>query len=140
MSNIYDNFPLNPLKKSNREALHIPNIKTIQNTFKASPGAKDKRKSSPDIQRVVVHKGNSKKSKSSRSISEIFFKNHYEVNDNVSQQEEFGSSETLKAVSEEKPPGISDEFKRNTNIQSTPTSGLDDGYESSNSTPLVSGK
>lgn len=139
MSNIYDNFPLNALKKTNREALHIPNIKSIQNTFKASTGVRDKRRNSPDIQRVI-HKGNSRKSKSSRSISEILFKNHCEVNDNLSQQEEFGSNETLKAVNEDKPPGIAEEFKRNTNIQSTPTSGFDDGYESSNSTPLVSGK
>lgn len=137
MSNAYDNFSLNQLKQTNKETLHMPKVKTIQNTFNPSTSIKDKkRKSSPDIQRVALHKGNSKNS--SQSIPEIYFKNHYEINVNVSQQE-FGSNETLKAAGEEKPNDICDESKKFTNIQST-TAVLDDGYESSNSTPLVSGK
>lgn len=140
-SHLYDNFPLNPLKKSNRTSLHEPTIKTIQNTMNPLTGSKErKRKSSPDIQKPPQHKTTVKNPKSSRSISEIFFKNHCEIIDNISPQEEFGSNETLKAASEEKAPEINEDSKKTTNIQSTPTSILDDGYESSNSTPLVSGK
>lgn len=48
--------------------------------------------------------------------------------------EEFGSNDTI-------PVDKSDEdLKKTTTIHSTPTSTLDDGYESSNSTPLVSGE
>lgn len=141
-SNIYDNFPLKSLmKKGNRECLDEPKIKTIQNTFNPPQTTKErKRKSSSDIQKPTLQKGTAKNSKSSRSISEIFFKNNCEINDNVSPQEEFGSSETLKAANEEKITDISDESKKATTVHSTPTSILDDGYESSNSTPLVSGE
>lgn len=139
-ANIYDNFPLNPSKKANRESLHMPKIKTIQNTFNPPTSTKEKkRRSSPDIQKGALPKGSTKNSKSSRSISEIFFKNHCEVSENTSPQEEFGSNDTLKAVKEEKSTENADDFKKATNVQSTPTSTLDDGYESSNSTPLVSG-
>lgn len=140
-SNIYENFPLNPLKKSNKDSLNVGNIKTIQNTFNPPQSIKErKRKSSLDIQNISQQKGYLKDPKSSRSISEIFFKNHCEVRENISPQEEFGSDETLKAANGDKGSEYSDDPKKTTNAQSTPTSTLDDGYESSNSTPLVSGK
>lgn len=47
--------------------------------------------------------------------------------------EDFGSNETLRAEKSD------EDLKKVTTIHSTPTSTLDDGYESSNSTPLVSG-
>lgn len=141
MSNIYENFPLNPLKKSHRENLHESKIKTIQNTFNPQPSSKEKkRKSSPDIQKTPHQRAVTKNPKSSRSISEIFFKNHCEINDNVSLREEFGSNETMKAANDENGAETNEDSKKLTNVQSTPTSILDDGYESSNSTPLVSGE
>lgn len=134
-SNIYDNIPLNPLKKlrkGNKYGTPIPNPFNF-----TTVDIEKKRKSSPDIQKIAYQKVSSKMPKSSRSASEVFCKNDAEINENVL-KDDFGSNETLKASDEEK--CNENEVKKARNVQSTPTSTLDDGYESSNSTPLVSGK
>ncbi|XP_023313152.1 sodium-dependent noradrenaline transporter-like [Anoplophora glabripennis] len=143
-SHIYDNLPLKPLNKEAKENLPEQKIKTVQNIFSAPTDSKQKkRKSSPEIAKVSPQGLLSKRPKSSKSISEMFYKNHYEVNENAP-NDEFGSSETLRAsngvgkVSNDN--GGSEEWKKSINVHTTPTSTLDDGYESSNSTPLVSGK
>lgn len=126
-SPIYNSFALKPLRgRDNKENVEETKIKTVQNTFAQSD---KKRKSTPDLPKLPIF---SKRSKSSKSFSEMFYKNHREVG-----SDEFGSSDTLKAANDES--FVGDDLKKPTNVQSTPTSTLDDGYESSNSTPLVSG-
>ncbi|CAH0550554.1 unnamed protein product [Brassicogethes aeneus] len=128
MSNIYDNFPLKPLIKGNE-------------TTEDQDNKQKKRKSNPDVHKItqnILHK----KPKSSRSFSEVFFKNHNDYS-----EEKFGSSETIKATNGKNHDEVSiksknsiEDLKKLANVQSTPTSTFDDGYESSNSTPLVSGR
>ncbi|VEN53393.1 unnamed protein product, partial [Callosobruchus maculatus] len=65
--------------------------------------------------------------------------------DEIETTQDFGSNETIKVLSEEITDSAEiqtaiDSIKKQKNIQTTPTSTLDDGYESSNSTPQVSGK
>lgn len=84
-----------------------------------------KRRSTTDIQKILPQNNLLKiKPKSSKSFSEMFF------NRNLEENERKGSEELLTNGDE------NDEGKK---MQSTPTSTLDDGYESCNSTPLVSG-
>lgn len=145
-SNMYDNLPL---KTINRELDQQPShkIKTIQNTLMDDHKQK-KRKSTPEVTKVS---DTARKPKASRSLAEMFFKNHnqsVEICEKLSpSRESFGSSDTLKAsnngnnkLNNEILCKSDEDLKKMTNVQSTPTSTLDDGYESSNSTPLVSGK
>lgn len=142
-SHIYDNLPLKPLNKEDKENLPDQKIKTVQNIFAFPTDSKQKkRKSSPEIAKVSPQSLLSKRPKSSKSVSEMFYKNHFEVNEN-GQNDEFGSSETLRASNGvgkmNNDNGSSEDWKKGINVHSTPTSTMDDGYESSNSTPLVSG-
>lgn len=152
-SNIYDNLPLKTINKENIEQQSSHKIKTIQNTL-LDDNKQKKRKSTPEITKIAgQNMMSTKKPKSSKSITEMFFKNHNqtstpEVNENLTPttKESFGSDETLKAsnngnnkMNNEILCKSDEDLKKITNIQSTPTSTFDDGYESSNSTPLVSG-
>ncbi|XP_049816938.1 sodium-dependent noradrenaline transporter-like [Aethina tumida] len=140
-SHIYDNLPLKPLARNTEK----PEQSSERQKLNTLDSKQKKRKSTPEIQKITQHFLN-KKPKSSRSFSEMFFKNHNEINENV--EDKFGSSETIKAsangkkMDEEslKSGKSSEDLKKLTNVQSTPTSTFDDGYESSNSTPLVSGR
>lgn len=113
-NNMYENLPLRKMRDESSQNFTEINQK--------------KRKSTPEIERVSSQNAIPKKTKSSKSISEMFFN---EVDDNISGQDS-GSAETLKSIGEEN-------GKKGTTVQSTPGSTLDDGYESYNSTPLVSG-
>ncbi|RZB39616.1 hypothetical protein BDFB_009982 [Asbolus verrucosus] len=123
-TSIYENLPLKKLH-SESESLKIKNSQNFPET------KQKKRKSTPDIQKISPQNNIPKKPKSSKSISEMFFNRNHEPNDNVDKRE---SEENLTS-NEEKTNG-EDSCKK---TQSTPTSTLDDGYESCNSTPLVSG-
>ncbi|KYB26417.1 sodium-dependent noradrenaline transporter isoform X1 [Tribolium castaneum] len=110
-TNIYENLPLKKLGDSETSKNLISEIK------------QKKRKSTPDIQKVSSQNNISKKAKSSRSISEMLFNRSDDKSDeNLSAGEKSNGEDSCKK------------------IQSTPTSTLDDGYESCNSTPLVSGR
>lgn len=113
-TNIYENLPLKKLN-SDSEALKTKN--------QISEIKQKKRKSTPDIQKVSSQ--NNIPKKTSRSISEMLFNRNHDSSDDKSEENLTG----------EKSNG-EDSCKK---IQSTPTSTLDDGYESCNSTPLVSG-
>ncbi|KAF7281952.1 hypothetical protein GWI33_003974 [Rhynchophorus ferrugineus] len=130
MSHVYDNIPLKPFKNEKtvaeqQQGSATTKIKTIQNNLAQE---ERKRKGSEDVARSCSLKMR-KKPKSTRSLSDVFFKGQNGVS-----AERFGSSETIPAEKSE------EDLKKVTTIHSTPTSTLDDGYESSNSTPLVSGK
>ncbi|XP_044263787.1 sodium-dependent noradrenaline transporter-like isoform X1 [Tribolium madens] len=110
-TNIYENLPLKKLGESETSKNLISEIK------------QKKRKSTPDIQKVSSQNNISKKAKSSRSISEMLFnRNDDKSDENLSGREKSNGEDSCQK------------------IQSTPTSTLDDGYESCNSTPLVSGR
>ncbi|XP_050293388.1 sodium-dependent noradrenaline transporter-like [Anthonomus grandis grandis] len=130
MSHIYDNIPLKPFKreKYEPEQKSSSKISTVQKNLRQEEQEEEKRrKGSADLLRSCT--GLVQKKTKSKSISEMFFR----VQNGVP-TDEFGSSETIKAEKSE------EDLKKVTTIHSTPTSTLDDGYESSNSTPLVSGK
>jgi hypothetical protein len=112
-TSIYENLPL---KKLDSESESLKNSQNI-------PDKQKKRKSTPDIQKISPQNNIPKKPKSSRSISEMFFNRNHEAND----------TEAREIVDDK---AGDDSSKK---VQSTPTSALDDGYESCNSTPLVSG-
>jgi hypothetical protein len=112
-TSIYENLPL---KKLDSESESLKNSQNI-------PDKQKKRKSTPDIQKISPQNNIPKKPKSSRSISEMFFNRNHEAND----------TEAREIVDDK---AADDSSKK---VQSTPTSTLDDGYESCNSTPLVSG-
>ncbi|XP_060516213.1 sodium-dependent noradrenaline transporter-like [Cylas formicarius] len=136
MSHICDNLPLKSLQKMNIEQCPSYKIKTIQNSLKQEEKA-ERRKSTDDVKY-----SSSVRPRSSRSFSEIFFRNRT-TRRNGELKEQCGSNETLRTNGndEHMVNGKSEEdLKKGTTIHSTPTSTLDDGYESSNSTPLVSGK
>ncbi|KAJ3637606.1 hypothetical protein MTP99_001051 [Tenebrio molitor] len=113
-TSIYENLPL---KKLDSESESLKNSQNI-------PDKQKKRKSTPDIQKISPQNNIPKKPKSSRSISEMFFNRNHEAND----------TEAREIVDDK---AADDSSKK---VQSTPTSTLDDGYESCNSTPLVSGR
>jgi hypothetical protein len=113
-TSIYENLPL---KKLDSESESLKNSQNI-------PDKQKKRKSTPDIQKISPQNNIPKKPKSSRSISEMFFNRNHEAND----------TEAREIVDDK---AADDSSKK---VQSTPTSALDDGYESCNSTPLVSGR
>ncbi|KAG5878715.1 hypothetical protein JTB14_022163 [Gonioctena quinquepunctata] len=130
MSHIYDNFPLKSLNKATDSC----QAKTLISKPIFSSESKDKkRKSSPDIQ-VAAQSFFGKRS--SKSFSDMT-KKSCDSSKGV-EKEEFGSSDTLKAGIEEKVCNQNGHNKKS-NMHSTPTSTMDDGYGSSNSTPQVSG-
>ncbi|XP_066249427.1 sodium-dependent noradrenaline transporter-like [Euwallacea similis] len=122
MSHVYDSIPLKPFRRAMAEQ---KKISTVQNNLKEEDEKRQQRKGSADILRSCAKP----KKPKSRSFSEMFFKSQNGV-----PAEDFGSNETLRAEKSD------EDLKKTTTIHSTPTSTLDDGYESSNSTPLVSGK
>lgn len=118
---IYENLPLKPLKHSSCETeslLRNPKPNFILPTTKPR-----KRKSTPEAFVSAREAGRPKQSKSALDV----------LQGAEPQQQEGGvkssSSETLKAASEE------GEEIRGGQRKGTPTSTLDDGYESCNSTP-----
>ena len=120
-TNIYENLPLKKLNSDDSSK-----TRNGQN----SEVKQKKRKSTPDIQKVSPQNNIPKKPKSSRSISEMFFNRNLEHADNADRE----SEENLTSGGEK-----IDAEESCKKVQSTPTSTLDDGYESCNSTPLVSG-
>ncbi|KAH1006548.1 hypothetical protein HUJ05_007273 [Dendroctonus ponderosae] len=127
MSHVYDNIPLKPFKRDKLavEQKSSSRISTIQNNLKQED--EKKRKGSADFLKSCS--AQVQKKTKSKSISEMFFKGQNGVS-----SEDFGSNDTICAEKSD------EDLKKTTTIHSTPTSTLDDGYESSNSTPLVSGK
>lgn len=156
--NIYENLPLKNLNKTDKkqvenEPLVTQKIKTIQNIFNPLDLKPKKRKSNPDIYNKIPL-NTSRKPKSSRSISEMFFsKNSNGLNESVGNSKKENNSsrsnESLCRNSGDRQDnesvksgnrGESNVKDKTSNIHSTPTSTFDDGYESCNSTPLVSGE
>ncbi|KAL1501998.1 hypothetical protein ABEB36_007213 [Hypothenemus hampei] len=122
MSHVCDNIPLKPFKKNKHQ---LGKIFTVQNSL--MPNDNNEKKTRKDSTgRNIDGEGNKTKSKSS---SDMFFKSQNGVT-----TDEFGSNESILMEKSD------EDLKKATTIHSTPTSVLDDGYESSNSTPLVSGK
>lgn len=126
---IYENLPLQPLDKAETQSLLKANsVKTSK-----------KRKSASEIPRLhnSVSKG-----RPSKSVSETFSSTKREESTS-------SSSETLKAANEDvfssyeaSPKTSKSDGKAAHKLvtHSTPTSTLDDGYESCNSTPHGSGE
>ncbi|XP_074035865.1 sodium-dependent noradrenaline transporter [Leptinotarsa decemlineata] len=127
MSHIYDNFPLKPLDKTT----DISQSKIVSKNNLSLDIKEKKRKSSPDIQVTGQSFFGKRSSKSFSDMARRQCDNSKGVD--VVEKEEFGSSETIKASNE-------NGHNKKSNVHSTPTSTLDDGYGSSNSTPQVSGK
>lgn len=150
-SGIYENLPLATLKNEEKENEETESsvIKTFQNTLYTNNNPKN-RKSAPEIQKLSQNSGYKGRPKPSRSITEMFFRSgrrHKEVNENV----EKTNQNVLKEPNEvmhgaevddvgSKDSDTVDEEKKLLGQKGTPTSNLDDGYESCNSTPLGSGK
>ncbi|KAL3288411.1 hypothetical protein HHI36_002859, partial [Cryptolaemus montrouzieri] len=154
--NIYENLPLKTLNKKDikqpeNEPLVSQKIKTVQNIFNPLDFKPKKRKSNPDIYNKIPSNA-ARKPKSSKSISEMFFsKNTNGLNETLGNSKKGNnatkSNESLCRNSGDKQdnesvksgskgePNIKD---KSSNVYLTPTSTLDDGYESCNSTPLVS--
>ncbi|KAK9873733.1 hypothetical protein WA026_002091 [Henosepilachna vigintioctopunctata] len=153
--NIYENLPLKTLnKKDTKQAENEPlvsqKIKTVQNIFNPLDFKPKKRKSNPDIYNRIPSNV-SRKPKSSKSISEMFFnKNTNGLNETLGNLK-IGTNSTKSKESLCKNSGdkqdnenvktakVQSNSRDKSVLQSTPTSSvLDDGYESCNSTPLVS--
>lgn len=138
---IYENLPLQALSIEDSDILKaeteaLLKAKKLSHQTPSASKAK-KRKSASEIPKLPVNKG-----KPSKSVSETF---------GSSKRETSSSSETLKAnedafSSYETSPKTSKEKGEETKVvqklvvHSTPTSILDDGYESCNSTPHGSGR
>lgn len=120
---IYENLPLKPLKHASCETQSL--LRHPKPTFVLPTTKPYKRKSTPEA--FVSAREAGTRPKQSKSASDVLLQGM------ESQQQEGGakssSSETLKAASEE------GEEMRSGQRKGTPTSILDDGYESCNSTP-----
>lgn len=139
---IYENLPLKPLNiddnVANAERESLLKSQKTKNALKPK-----KRKSTPEIIKVSPQNNIPKQSRSVAEISNNLEENDLKVNSS--------SSETLKAGNDgsssnyEISPRRSKEEEdgtkvyQKTTVHSTPTSTLDDGYESCNSTPHGSG-
>lgn len=153
-SAIYENLPLATSKKDEKENEETDLnessvIKTLQNTIYTNNNPKN-RKSAPEIQKLSQNSGYKGRPKPSRSITEMFFRSgrrHKEVNENVEKTNQNVLKEPNDVIHGTEVDDVGgkdsdtvDEEKKLLGQKGTPTSNLDDGYESCNSTPLGSGK
>lgn len=153
---IYENLPLKPLNKDDKENIEhdLTNQKlkaaSQSNTYTIEIKPK-KRRSTSEIQKTCQQ--NTKNNpKTSKSVTDMSMANsrQNEINDNSENARKLKELSTDRksnstgspSPNKPTPPDFDDDEKTNMkqdNQHSTPTSTFDDGYESCNSTPYGSG-